>query len=80
MADGTSAEQKREAVATRAGLSALHGGTEKAKVTWRGACDSEPDMFIAVERQVDAETARTVTDLPIECPVCGNEHLLAQVT
>lgn len=86
MADGTdpstssTSERRREAVATNAGLSAIHGGSEKSKVVWRGPCDAEADMFISVERLVDSETARTVTDLPIECPICGDEHLLKQTS
>lgn len=74
--------KQRQVVADRAGLSEVHGGAERNLVRWQGSCDAEGEthLIISVERIVEASVALQETHMPIECPVCGEEHMLQRQT
>lgn len=73
--------RRRSDVAAAAGLSSLHGGTTgRTALTWEGECSQEPGTRLTVSRIWDSAKGEPPTHLPMECPVCSDEHMIQRKT
>jgi hypothetical protein len=73
---------REEQVAKAAGLGPLHGGDAPitTALTWRGECPEETGCLISISRIWNGDKGPLPDQIPIECPVCGEEHMLPRAT
>lgn len=70
-------QSRQEQVAQAAGLSSLHGGEGgRTVVSWEGECTQEAGTRLTVSRIWDGTKGEPPTHLPLECPVCQEEHMI----
>lgn len=74
-------DNRRRDVATAAGLSSLHGGkTGRTVLTWEGECSQERGTLLTVSRIWESAKGEPPTHLPMECPICNEEHMIQRRT
>lgn len=71
-------EADRTTVAQAAGLSEMHGGAASTHLHYQVECPKEPGLVLAIERVWDAQRGNPESHIPMECPICGDEHLLSR--